>query len=136
MKDQFEDESVASGALTDDREFLWDVSKDTLERSGYVLDPDETSHATGVLVTRWKENLAPFRYQGKRDQITLRILPVEGGQYEIAVHVRQQRNENLESPLESIKADWEDIEPDMIRTEQILFRVKNYFRELGASSGS
>jgi len=130
----FEEESVASGPLTDNYDFLWDVTKHTLEKKGYVLDRDETDHAARYMETRWRENLAAFRYQGRRDRVMVKFVDAGTDELGIEVRVQQQRNENLEHPLESIEAEWEDIEPDKVRTEEILFLVKNYFRDYGRDS--
>jgi hypothetical protein len=135
--DVFESESVPSGPLTDDFDTLWDVTKHTLEKKGYVLDRDETDHAGRYMETRWRENLAAFRYQGRRDRVLVKFVTVgddPSGKLGIEVRVHQQRNENLENPLETIEAEWADMEPDSVKAEEILFLVKNFFRDYGRDS--
>jgi hypothetical protein len=136
---EFEAQAVKTGPLAKEFDVVWDLTQAALLKAQWDIDPEETSHENGYIVSRWDEHLAPFRFQGTRRRVELKILPVEGttmGMLEVHLRVHQQRNENMDAPLESAAAEWADIEPDMVRAEQVVFHIQRLFKKPGDDEGS
>src|SRR5437868_10949447 len=57
---------------------VWEVAERELNRQAFAVDSENSSKATGMMVSRWQTNLHPFSHHGYRDQATVTIHPVAG----------------------------------------------------------
>jgi hypothetical protein len=130
--DLFGRESIDSGPLTDQFELLWEATKTTLNGMGYAVKGDSTDHADRYMESHWVEIPGTFRNQGTRTRAIVKFDETgEGDEKNLGIQVRvqKQRNENMENPLQLEIAEWAKQEPDSIRAEGIIYRVKGYFRD-------
>ncbi len=128
----FDSDAVESDPLANDPDVLWEVVKVTLTRSKFDIDGDESNAGKHRLVTKWKEQLMPFRFQGTRQRITVEVHPStrEGaeGMYAIQVLVETEQNENIQDPMNSAVAEWKSTESDPVIAEALIYRVQTYLK--------
>jgi hypothetical protein len=112
-----------------DREIVFDVAARTLRQQGYSIDLENSSPETGVLVTRWTTQLAPFSGQGQRDKATVwvREVPGHANYYVVEANVVREQNMEIVQPGNPIKAEWENAQR-VPEVERILVRqIESYF---------
>lgn len=85
---------------------LWKLTLLQVERLGFPLTSGLDPGA-GEILTGWRTNLMPFRGQGDRMRLEVRIEPIEAGLWRVRAHVQRQRNMSLTSPLDPRRAEWE-----------------------------
>jgi hypothetical protein len=117
------------GIKVPDIQVIWELAKKEVERSGYQLDRDATSIHTGAFETRWRLELAPFRYQGRRKKLIgfIREHPEGSGNFSVRATTWTQKNADIENPMDASKAIWQDVEPDNGVTEDFLRRMRGHF---------
>jgi len=111
------------------QEVLWEVVILEVQRSGFRIDQNATNKATGEVETRWRLELAPFRYEGHRRKIlgVIREQPEGSGKYSVLLTVWMQRNADIENPMDPSQAIWQDTEPDKATVDDLLYRIKRHF---------
>ncbi|HTF90258.1 MAG TPA: hypothetical protein VK843_17720 [Planctomycetota bacterium] len=97
---------------------IWNVALLALQEQkfpiGAGVDPAKREAITG-----WRNSLAPFKSEGYRQRVLLRLEPLDAGKYKLLLHVEKDTNEELAKPMELAYAQWEEA-PDDIQTAQIL----------------
>ncbi|MEN8151393.1 MAG: hypothetical protein ABFS86_16370 [Planctomycetota bacterium] len=128
-----------SGLEAIDMEVLWPVLIQELEKTetGYIIDRDKTSRVTGEFETRWKMELAPYRYEGRRRKIlgVAREMPEGSKQFTVRLTIWQQRNADIEDPMDPSRAIWQDVDPDKATVDLLFYRIKQHFPDFRRSSG-
>jgi hypothetical protein len=131
--------SGISGLEAYDMEVLWIVLMREIEGSGFQIDRDKTSMNTGVFESRWRMELAPFRYEGRRKRIVgvARENPPGSQRFDLRLTVWTQRNADIEDPMDPSQAIWQDVEPDTGIVDDLLWRVRKHFPDFrgGAEGG-
>ena len=119
-----------------DIQILWPVLIEEVERTGFQIDRDKTNRATGEFETRWRMELAPFRYEGRRKKIVgvAREMPEGSGEFAVRVQVWTQRNADIENPMDPSLAIWQDTEPDTSTTDDLLYRIRQHFPDYKRSA--
>lgn len=128
----FEKTAISGEPLTTNYDFLWDVTRDTLERANFRIREEDTNKDSGQMETEWRAVQGTFRYEAKRHRLVVKVVKDDEdseGRYMLKVQVLSQRNESMERAMDPIDSDWEDIPPDPLLGEQVIFRVRNYFRD-------
>ena len=117
------------GIQVQDIRVIWEIVKLEAERSGFQLDRDATSMRRGEFETRWRMELAPFRYQGRRKKMLgfVREIPEGSRTFSVRVTTWVQQNADIADPMDPTKAIWQDIEPDVTTSEELLRRIKRHF---------
>ena len=108
---------------------VWQRAKDVLANEGYQVDEELTSAKQGEIVSLWVMRMAPTRYEGKRRRVHVRIEPVGETQWRAAVAVLRQRNADIDDPKNPLAAQWEADGIDQSRSDLVLWKVENPFRE-------
>ncbi|HED66194.1 MAG TPA: hypothetical protein ENJ09_11640 [Planctomycetes bacterium] len=85
---------------------LWKLTLLQVERLGFPLTSGLDPSA-GEILTGWRTNLMPFRGQGDRRRLEVRLDAIEPGLWRVRAHVQRQRNMSLTSPLDPRRAEWE-----------------------------
>lgn len=114
---------------------IWEIVKMEVERSGFQLDRDATNMNTGAFETRWRNELAPFRYQGRRKKMIgfVREVPEGSKTFSVRATTWTQKNADIEDPMDPTKATWQDVEPDNGITQDLLRRLRRHFPEYGGA---
>jgi hypothetical protein len=107
----------SDGFPAPDKEFVWNVAANVLEREGLAPDRESSSKQTWTIVSHWKLSLQPFSGQGYRDRATVTIHDVPGrpGHYYTETQVVRQLNMNMTQPGNPVVATWaqEQRSPDL-----------------------
>jgi hypothetical protein len=119
-----------------DMQILWPLLMEEIDRTGFQLDRDKTHRETGEFETRWRMELAPFRYDGRRKKIVgvAREMPEGSGEFTVRLQVWTQRNADIEDPMDPSKAIWQDVEPDTATTDDLLYRIRKHFPDYKGSA--
>jgi hypothetical protein len=119
-----------------DMQVLWPIVMEEIDRTGFQLDRDNTSMTTGEFESRWRMELAPFRFEGRRKRIVgvAREVPVGSGRFNVRLTVWTQRNADIEDPMDPSKAIWQDVEPDTATTDDLLYRIRKHFPDFRGSA--
>lgn len=109
------------------REVVWIWVTQELSNAGYRLDTLHSSAAAGEFETQWDTMPSPQRYNGIRRKVVGSLLESveEPGKYVVMLGVWQQRNKDIENPLEMTTADWEDQEPDVGAADVLIYRIES-----------
>jgi hypothetical protein len=120
-----------------DLNVLWEIVTIEVNRSGFDIDQLKSSSASGQFESHWVNELAPFRYEGRRKKIVGMIeeSPGRPGSYRVLLITWVQRNADLEDPLNPAKAIWQNADPDNGNTGQILYRIERHFIPMGSEGG-
>jgi hypothetical protein len=110
-------------------EHVWDTTLEVVQRDYPIAKVDR---GRWTFESRWRESLAPMRFQGVRERVFGRVLPEEEG-HRVELRVLRQRNEAMEHPLDSNKAKWarEEWDPQAARVllQKIEAILRPYLRE-------
>ncbi len=101
---------------------LWQVALVALQKADYPVGADADPTRLRA-VSGWKQSLAPFRGQGKREQAEIECTPLEPrseGRYSLRVRVRRERNMDIISPLDATYADWQAEADNTLAARRIL----------------
>ena len=103
---------------------LIDVTALALQKSGFPvgagIDPGNLTILSG-----WHTSLAPFRGEGWREQCEVRYVKKSPGHYEVAIHVRREKNDDLVHPLDIAYAQWIQEEDDVDRSRAVMQHVRS-----------
>lgn len=107
---------------------LFEVSVLALEQHRFPLgtdfDPAELEAVTG-----WKNDLAPFRNEGRRERVHLRFRPREDDLYGVELRVEAEVNTDHVRPLDLSYAKWERTADDFEEARVLLQRIRAYIGE-------
>lgn len=100
----------SDGFLAPDRSMVFDAMVEAMRAQGFTPDSSVSSESTGVVISRFKHEMAPFSGHGFREKATLRLEEVAGraNYYTVEANVLREYNDNLEQPSNPVVADWRD----------------------------
>ena len=134
-----EEMTAITGLEALDMEVLWPILMKEVGESGFILDRDKTNQITGEFETRWRLELAPYRYEGLRKKIlgVAREMPEGSKKFTVRLTVWSQRNADIEDPMDPSRAIWQDVSPDKATTDELLYRIRRHFPDYegGAEGG-
>jgi hypothetical protein len=103
---------------------LIDVTALALQKSGFPvgagIDPGNLTILSG-----WHTSLAPFRGEGWREQCEIRYVKKAPRHYEVAIHVRREKNDDLVHPLQIDYAQWIPEEDDVDRSRAVMQHIRS-----------
>jgi len=106
---------------------LWQLSLLALQSQGFPLaagtDPGARQVESG-----WKTDLQPFRGDGKRKRATVRLTPLEKGRWKVEARVQVEKNQNLVSPLDASRAEWQGTSDDESGAQILLQHIQSRLR--------
>jgi hypothetical protein len=129
------DQFVETTPISDvELDALWERSQVVLGMQGYQTNAKRSRYAEREIVTHWREQLAPNRFEGSRTRAWVRFREAKPHSWVVAVAVQRQRNEDIDHPTESESAKWEDSPSEGSRSaaEVLLFKIESGFRQPGA----
>ena len=106
---------------------LWQLMLLSLESQGYPLAAGTDSGARAV-ESGWKTDMQPFRGMGLRRRANLRLTPLEPGRWKLEARVKLEHNQNLVSPLDPTRAQWEPSPDDEPAAQILLMHVQARLR--------
>ena len=128
MAPQVEPLWAAADVRVPSERVLFEVSVLALEQHGFPLGTD-FDPASLEATTGWKNDLAPFRGQGRRERVHLQFRPKEDGLYGVEVRVECERNMDHVRPLDLSYAEWERTDDDFPEAQVLLQRIRAYIGE-------
>lgn len=106
---------------------VWQLMLLALQNQGYPLaagtDPGARQVESG-----WKTDLQPFRGDGNRKKAVLKLAPLEKGRWKVEARVRVEKNQNLVTPLDATRAEWEPTADDPMAALVLLQHVRARLR--------
>jgi hypothetical protein len=126
-----------NGLKVIDQEVLWEIVILEVSRSGFQIDRNLTNKNTGEIETKWRMELAPFRYEGRRRKIlgVIREQPEGSGTFSVRLTVWTQRNADIENPMDPGKAIWQDTQPDKSTVDDLMYRIQGHFPDFEPKKG-
>jgi hypothetical protein len=107
---------------------LFEVSVLALQQHRFPLgtdfDPAELEAVSG-----WKNDLAPFRNEGRRERAHLRFRPGKDDLYGVELRVEVEVNTDHVRPLDLSYAKWEPTADDVEEARILLQRIRAYIGE-------
>ncbi|MEW6072897.1 MAG: hypothetical protein AB1726_09955 [Planctomycetota bacterium] len=105
--------------------YLWKMALLSCQKLGFPLaaglDPSSMEITTG-----WRTDLQPFRGEGTRTQVHLRMTALGRGHWRIAGRVKKQVNEDILRPLDPRYADWKWREDDAGVARILVHHIRAY----------
>lgn len=102
---------------------LWQLTLLSLQSQGYPLasgsDPGSRQVESG-----WKTDMQPFKGEGERRRAVVKLTPVERGKWKVEARVRCEHNQNLVSPLDPVRAEWEPAADDESAAKVLLRHIQ------------
>jgi len=102
---------------------LWSVAGQEVQRVGFPVGSDADPTAM-VMRSGWRTALAPFRGEGHRERLELRIDSIEDGRWALEVRVESQRNMDLARPMDPGNAQWEPAADDLETAQIVIQRIR------------
>jgi hypothetical protein len=102
---------------------LWQLTLLAIQTQGYPLGSG-TDPGAGVVESGWKTDLQPFRGEGRRWRAVVKMEPVSAGRWKLDARVQCEKNQNLVSPLDPVRAEWEHEADDERKAEILLQHVQ------------
>ncbi len=109
---------VSTNAVAPSDSVLWELSLYALQEQKFPIGAG-ADPATMVATTGWRNSLAPFKGEGYRQRVRLKLETIEPGKFKISLQVERETNEELARPMELESAKWEPA-PDDVDTAKIL----------------
>jgi hypothetical protein len=101
---------------------LWQLTLLTLQNQGYPLASGSDPGARQV-ESGWKTDLQPFRGAGQRRRAVVRLTPLAPGRWKLEARVKCEHNQNLVSPLDPVRAEWEHAADDEASAKILLQHI-------------
>lgn len=99
---------------------LWQLTLLSLQTQGYPLGAG-TDPGTRQVQSGWKTDLQPFKGDGRRWRAVVKLSPLEKGRWKVEARVQCEKNQNLVTPLDPVRAEWKHA-PDDESAAQILLQ--------------
>jgi hypothetical protein len=99
---------------------VWQLTLLSLQTQGYPLAAGSDLGVRQV-ESGWKTDLQPFRGEGQRRRAVVKLTPLAPGRWKLEARVKCEHNQNLVSPLDPVRAEWEHA-PDDEAAAKILLR--------------
>ena len=128
-KPELEDMTASAAFVAPGTEAIWEIVLYEFGEAQLRLDDRETEPARSHFESTWVNYPSPYRFEGERKKIVGEIVPVEGSPDSYRVHLITwvQRNASDGDPLDLSQAIWQDVEPDPMVTNQLLYRIERHF---------
>lgn len=102
---------------------LWQLTLLSLQTQGYPLGAGTDPGARQV-ESGWKTDMQPFKGDGRRWRAVVRMSPIEPGRWKLEARVKTERNDNLVSPLDPVRAEWKPTADDEQKAQIILQHIR------------
>ena len=102
---------------------LWQLTLLSLQTQGYPLAAG-TDLGSRMVETGWKTDMQPFRGEGQRRRAFVKLTPLGPGKWKLEARVKRENNENLVSPLDPVRAEWEPVADDEPAAEILLQHIR------------
>ncbi len=116
-------EWISAAASAPSERVLWSVALDALQEQRFPVGAG-ADPATMVALTGWRYSLAPFKGQGFRQRVRLRLESSEPGKYTIFLQVEKDTNEDLARPMDLRYAQWEEAADDVDAANILLSKIQ------------
>lgn len=87
---------------------VWERLRLVVAGEGYRVDEKKTSFEKRSLVTEWRAQYAPARFEGKRRRIHAEVVEVSPKAWIVKIARITQRNADIDDSMNPVKAEWED----------------------------
>lgn len=104
---------------------IWDVLVEVMERN-YELE--KLNKKESRLVSKWEEVYAPIRGHGFRTRVDA-YLKEEEGMYIVGIRAIQDKNDDIERPMEPDEAEWEYIGRNDFIEKKVLQQIRYYLQK-------
>jgi hypothetical protein len=118
---------VDSAWYSGSEEVLWDA---TLDAVGREYDLDRVSPVDGTFETKWKERFSPFKGEGRRWKVEGKVEKKDSYR-RVRIVVLEERNQEIDSPLDPAEAKWRGRREDAGRAGILLRHIHNVLLESG-----
>lgn len=106
---------------------VWQLMLLSMQNQGFPMaagtDPGARQVESG-----WKTDLQPFQGDGRRWRAVLKLAPIEKGRWKVEARVQVEKNMNLVTPLDAMRAEWESTADDPMMAQILLQHVKSRLR--------
>jgi hypothetical protein len=99
---------------------VWQLTLLSLQSQGYPLAAG-SDLGSRLVESGWKTDLQPFRGEGERRRAVVKLTPLGPNRWKLEARVKCEHNQNLVSPLDPVRAEWEHA-PDDEAAAKILLR--------------
>jgi hypothetical protein len=106
---------------------LWQLILLAIQTQGYPL-ASGTDPGARQVESGWKTDMQPFKGEGRRWRAVVRMAPVERGLWKVEARVKCEHNQNLVSPLDPVRAQWEPIADDESKAQVLLQHIRARLR--------
>ncbi|NOT30653.1 MAG: hypothetical protein HOP15_09430 [Planctomycetes bacterium] len=103
---------------------LWQLALLALQSQGYPLGAG-TDPGARQLESGWKTDLQPFKGDGRRWRALVRMTPLEPGRWKLEARVKCERNQNLVTPLDPVRTEWEPSSDDEAQAQILLQHIRS-----------
>lgn len=103
---------------------LWQLALLALQSQGYPLGAG-TDPGARQLESGWKTDLQPFKGDGRRWRALVRMTPLEPGRWKLEARVKCEKNQNLVTPLDAVRAEWEHASDDEAQAQILLQHIRS-----------
>ncbi len=117
---------TAEVAAPSDR-MLWQLILLSLQSQGYPLGAGADPGA-GQVESGWKTDLQPFRGDGRRWRAVVKMTALEKGRWKLEARVKCEKNQNLVTPLDPVRAEWQHYPDDQAAAQILLQHIQSRLR--------
>ena len=106
---------------------VWQLTLLALQGQGFPLAAGSDLGARQV-ESGWKTDMQPFRGEGQRRRAIVKMTPLGPGRWKLEARVRCEHNQNLVSPLDPVRAEWEHAADDEAAAKILLQHIQSRLR--------
>ncbi len=129
------DWSVSEAFRCDDFPVLWEVAKGQASKNRFRVDDDATTYKDRRIVTAWRIEMGVMKNSGKRWRRFVEFDEQKGtkSMWKVRVATVQQRNVDIDDPLNPMNAEWKKDGADMDDSDRVAFMIAAQFSDFGPS---
>jgi len=101
---------------------VWQLTLLSLQNQGFPLAAGSDLGARHV-ESGWKTDLQPFRGEGERRRAVVKLTPLAPGRWKLEARVKREHNQNLVTPLDPVRAEWEPAADDETAAKVLLKHI-------------
>jgi hypothetical protein len=101
---------------------VWQLTLLSLQTQGYPLAAGSDLGAR-LVESGWKTDLQPFKGEGQRRRAVVKLTPLAPGRWKLEARVKVEHNQNLVSPLDPVRAEWEHAPDDEMAAKVLLQHI-------------
>lgn len=106
---------------------VWQLTLLALQSQGFPLAAGSDLGARQV-ESGWKTDLQPFRGEGERRRAVVKLTPLAPGRWKLEARVKREHNQNLVTPLDPVRAEWEHAADDEAAAKILLQHIRARLR--------